>query len=122
MKYVSKEFIAFIAVGLANTFCTYLLYIILLKIISYVASFSIAYVTGIAISYVLNSMIVFRKPLRWHKGLCFPFLYAILYAFGLILLQMLVECMAVNPYVAPLIVIAVNIPLSFFLCRLVIVG
>ena len=122
MKYVSREFAAFIAVGLANTICTYFLYVLLVMLFPYGLSFSLAYLAAIGLSYVLNSVFVFREPMSWRKGIRFPAVYALLYAFCVTMLWVLVEGFLIHPYVAPLLILAASVPLSFLLSRFFIRG
>jgi putative flippase GtrA len=122
MKCVSREFAAFIAVGLANTIFTYLFYLLLLMFVPYAVSYTLAYLAGIGLSYGLNSVFVFREPLSWRKGLRFPAVYAVLYVFSVTMLWVLVEGFLIHPYVAPLLVLAASVPLSFLLSRFVIRG
>lgn len=88
----------------------------------YSAAYTIEYVTGIAISYYLNSRFVFRQPLQWKKAFQFPLVYVAQYLAGLVLLSLLVELVHIKQEFAPVLVIAATVPLTFILSRLIIKG
>lgn len=117
-----SEKVRFLAIGAGNAIATYLLYLLLLRIVPYPVAYSLSYLAGIAISYVANSMLVFRAPMSRASAVRFPLVYVFQYAAGLALLAILVEFLAVPPWIAPWIVTAVLIPASYVLTRHVLVS
>lgn len=123
MKYIkgnAREYAAFLASGAVNSASTYVLYILLLRLVSYRVSYSLAYVSGIFISYYLNSRWVFKEPLSLVKFLQYPAVYIVQYLLGLATLYICVDILAMSQWLAPLVVIAVTVPATFFLSRYII--
>jgi putative flippase GtrA len=121
-RFISSEFVRYVIVGGANTVITYLAYLALLPVMSYPLAYSLTYAAGIVIAYVLNARFVFRQPLRWRSALSFPLVYVMQYLAGIALLAVLVETLHVGADIAPALVIAITVPLTFVLSRLIIKG
>jgi putative flippase GtrA len=82
-------------------------------------AYTIAYVAGIALSYVLNTWYVFRVR-RDLRGLAlFPLVYLAQYLIGMLVLSLAVNSFGVPAKFALLISIAITIPMTFLLSRLV---
>lgn len=115
-------FVRFIISGGLNTVVTYGIYLVLLQQMSYQVSYTIAYVFGILLSYVLSRVFVFQS----HKGLksvlLFPLVYLVQYGAGILILWFCIDMMGINQKIAPLIVIAITIPITFLLSRFVFVS
>lgn len=112
----------FVFAGAANTGVTYLLYLALLVWIRYEIAYAMAYVIGIGISYVVNSIFVFRQPLAWRAAVAFPLVYVVQLVLGSALLKVLVDGMHVAEQYAPLLVVALMLPVTYFVSRRVVVG
>lgn len=111
------EFLSFVAVGAINTALTYGLYVALVHFIHYQVAYAIAYVAGVFLQFLLHSRFVFRVPLRWANMLGYPPIHVVMYGFGAALLHALVEWIGIGTRVAPLLVIAISVPLSFAFTR-----
>jgi len=112
----------FLVAGVLNTALTYLLYVLLLQVVSYRVAFTLAYVAGILVSYALSARFVFRKQTSWRSFLRFPFVYLAQYLAGLLLVSLLVEWLSVPAWLAPLVALLVTIPLTYVLSRAVFAG
>lgn len=117
MKFYDRQFPRFLAVGAANTVLGYGVYAALNTVLDYRAAYTAAYVFGIVVSYVLNSLLVFRARLRWRSFAAFPAVYALQYVLGIALLWLLVRVMGLHELLAPLVVIPVTIPITFLATR-----
>lgn len=113
----SRELARFVMASALNTALTYLLYLGLLRIVSYRWAYSLSYVAGIFLSFVLNSLYVFRVPLRWRRLLPYPSVYLVQYFLGLAVAWAGVEVLGVDERLVPIAVIAVTVPVSFVLTR-----
>lgn len=100
-----------------NTGLTYLLYLGLLWVVTYPWAYSVSYIAGIFLSFVVNSLYVFRRPLRWRRLLPYPLVYATQYGVGLAITFAGVELFGVDEKLVPIAVIAVTVPISFLLTR-----
>jgi putative flippase GtrA len=117
-----KQFVRFALMGGLNTLLTYGVYAILVGVLPYTVSYTVAYLLGIGLSYYLNARFVFRAPLRVGTAATYPLVYLVQYLVGVALLRLLVEALRVSELIAPLVVIALTLPLIFALSRLVLRG
>lgn len=119
-KISSSEFIRFVIVGVINTFIGFIFYYLLLQIFPYLAAYSIMYILGIALSYLLNSFFVFQNEIRFSKLIQFPLVYLAQYIVGIITLKIIVDILKMNKLVAVVITILVALPITFFLSKKII--
>ncbi|MDF3197209.1 GtrA family protein [Pseudomonas sp. 1912-s] len=117
-KIFKKDFSRFLLSGGFNTIVTYGAYLLLLKYFSYNTSYTMAYVGGIILAYVLNRFFVFGS----HKGIksvvLFPLVYLAQYLVSLIVLWAWVEKLGLDERAAPLLAIAITVPMTFILTKL----
>jgi putative flippase GtrA len=112
----------FLFAGGLNTAVTYLMYLGLLQVTSYQISYAIAFVSGIAISYVLNRVFVFKVHQGYRSVLMLPLVYLIQYLTGSAAMWMWVDLLHQHPVFAPAISIGVTLPLTYFLSKFAFVG
>lgn len=112
-----RPFFRFLVAGALNSAATYLLYLAALWVLPYRWAYTLAYVAGIGIAFVLNSLFVFRVPLRWRKLLRFPLVYLVQYLLGIVVLSLAVERLGLDPRLGPIAVLLVTVPVSFVLSR-----
>jgi len=112
------QFTRFLATGLVNTAVGYGAYLGLLRWTSYEIAYAAAYVIGIVVAYVLNSLFVFRSPIGLRTALRYPFVYLAQYLFGAGLLYAMVGWLGVDRRWAALVALALSVPLSFLLNRI----
>jgi putative flippase GtrA len=115
------RFLRFLISGGINTVATYATYLALLSIFEYRLAYSIAYVTGIFLSYVFNRTFVFQTHRGWRSVLLFPFVYLTQYMAGLAIVWAWVGQLHLAQSLAPLVAILVTIPLTYLLSRYVFV-
>jgi putative flippase GtrA len=108
--------------GVVNTVGSYVLYLGLLYLVSYRWAYTIAFVTGILASYAVNTHFVFRGRWSWGRAARFPAVYVVQYLAGLALLWLLVERFGMDDRLAPLFVISVSVPLTYFMSKAIIGG
>lgn len=112
----------FLLAGGVNTAITYLLYLVLLTVTSYKVSYTIAFITGIGISYILGRVFVFKTHQGYRSALMLPLVYLIQYLAGIAVVWVWVDLLHQHPMVAPAIAIAVTLPLTFLLSKFAFVG
>jgi len=110
-------FARFLMSGLFNTAVTYVLYLLFLQFMSYQLAYSVVFVIGILISYVLNAGFVFRTRMTLKTLARFPLVYGAQYVLGMGLVLGLVEVVGLATWLAPLGAIMVTVPLTFVLSR-----
>lgn len=111
------EFARFLGVGVVNTGVGYGVYLLLLRWLGYELAYAAAYVVGIVVAYVLNSLFVFRSPLRLRTALRYPFVYLAQYLFGSVLLYFMVRWLGLDRRWAALVALILSVPVSFLLNR-----
>jgi putative flippase GtrA len=107
----------FLLSGAVNTGVTYVIYLLLLRVVSYTISFTIAFAAGIALSFILNRTFVFGKPRLARRHLLFPLVYVVQYLVGLGIVHLWVGYAGWEPRWAPLASIVVTVPLTFLLSK-----
>jgi putative flippase GtrA len=112
------ELARFLGAGLVNTAVGYGVYLILLHRIGYELAYAAAYVAGVIVAYMLNSLFVFRSQIGWRTALRYPLVYLAQYLFGAALLYGMVRWLAFDRRWAALIALALSVPISFLLNRL----
>lgn len=118
-KILQVDFARFLLSGGFNTLVTYGIYLLLLNVLSYKTSYTVAYVAGIVLAYSLNRYFVFKS----HQGIksvaLFPLVYLAQYLTSLLILWVWVEKLGLDSRIAPLIAIAITVPMTFVLSRYV---
>ncbi|HET9670655.1 MAG TPA: GtrA family protein [Casimicrobiaceae bacterium] len=117
MSRTSSQFLRYLVAGGVNTLATYALLVALMRVLPYLAAYTSAYVLGIALGYALQSRFVFGVPIAWRTALRFPLAYIAQYAFGALLLWLMVSRMDVAPDLAAIVVVVASIPVGFLLNR-----
>ncbi|MFC1758317.1 GtrA family protein [Planctomycetota bacterium] len=106
----------FVVSGGLNSALSLAIYWILALFLPYRLAYTIAYICGICISYVLQAKWVFRGRMTL-RHVAFPMVYLVQYVLGIGLLSLLVELLAVPQSLAPLLVIVATLPVTFCLSR-----
>jgi putative flippase GtrA len=94
------------------------LYLLLLRFMQYTLAYSVAFVAGIVISYLLNSTFVFRATARARTLALFPLIYVVQYVVGLAVVAIWVDLLGLPDTLAPLAAVAVTLPITYLLTRL----
>ena len=115
----ASSFLRFLISGGVNTATTYAFYLALLHVTGYKLAYSIAYVFGIVLSFVINRFFVFQTHRGWRSMLLFPLVYLAQYLVSLGVVWIWVEYLHLMKELAPLIAIVITIPLTFVLSRFV---
>ena len=115
------EALRFVLVGAANTAVTYALYLVLLRAWVPMAAYATAYACGIVLSYLATSAWVFRVRPSWAGLARFPVVHLVQALVSFAAFHALVDVLSVPPAVAPLIIVAATLPITFLLARRVIV-
>ena len=121
-RFINKKFSHFVVMGGVNTLLSYGVYVAALQITSYQVAYSISYFLGILISYYLNTVFVFKSSFSLVKAFKYPVVYVVQYLLGVFLLVVLVEWLGVDAYFAPIAVIVLTIPVTYYLSRKIIEG
>lgn len=113
------RWLRFIFGGGVNTVFTYGVYLALNLIMTYRWAYLIAYVLGVVFAYYFNAVFVFDARLSWKGLFAYPVVYIVQYGVSALLLEGLVKALDMSPKLAPLVVIVVMIPITYFLNKYV---
>ena len=122
MRSINREFYRFLFWGGVNTLSGYLIYAFLLRFLPYLLCYTIAFVISVFVSYFLNSKFVFNQELRLSKAIKYPLVYLAQYLIGTISLYLLVQILRVNKLLAPVFVVVLTIPVTYYLSRKIVRG
>ncbi len=111
-----RQFARFLVGGTVNTGAGYGLFVVLTGWMPPSAAYSITYPFGIVCSYLINTFFVFRTRASIRSATRFPLAYLITYLVGLGLLAGLTGA-GLDSRLAMVVVIAVNVPLTFVMTR-----
>lgn len=116
-RQIPSPFVRFLISGGVNTLGTYLLYVALLMVMPYWLSYAIAFVSGIALAYVLNRLFVFGAPRSEKKAAMLPLVYLAQYGLGALIVYLWAGMLGWPAAFAPLASIAISVPLTFAASR-----
>jgi putative flippase GtrA len=119
---LQNRFVRFLGTGGINTAITYLIYLILLRVMNYQLSYTITYITGIILAFFLNRRFVFRTHRGWKSILLYPLVYVFQYLFGMLVLWFIVNQLAWSAKLGPLFVVVLSVPLTYLLSKFIFVG
>lgn len=118
-KLLFQNFKKFLISGVFNTFLTYGVYLALLMFLPYTTSYTISYVTGIVLAYMLNRFFVFKEHRGLRSVVLLPLVYLVQYVVSMLVLWCWVEKFGFADLLAPLVAITITIPITYMLSRLV---
>lgn len=118
---MNLRFFRFLLTGGFNTGVTYVFYLVLLNFLPYMWSYSISYVCGIVLAFVLGRFFVFKEHRGLKSVLFFPFVYVAQYIFGMLVVWFWVNKLFFSQALAPLAAITLSLPLTYLLTKLVFV-
>ena len=113
--------IKFLFSGVINTVITYIIYLTLLKLLSYQLSYTIAFIFGIAIAFFLNHTFVFNANKSWKSIAIFPLVYLFQYFFGVLVLWFFISFLGLDPKLGPIVVAILSLPFTYWLCSFIFV-
>ena len=117
MRQPGTRVLRYLAVGLANTAASYAIYLMLLRFMPYGWAYTVAFVAGIGIAYLLQSRFVFDAQASWGTFFAFPLVYVVQYAVGGLALRLLVETGLMSRELALFAVLLVTVPAGFAMSR-----
>ncbi len=119
MRWSNAEFLRFLVVGGINTAIGYGMYLLFNVVMDYRLAYTLSYLCGILVAFVLNSILVFRQALRWKSLAIYPVVYVLQYGLGLLLVWVCVSILYLPEAYAPLVVIPLAIPMTYAANRII---
>ena len=119
---IPGRIIRFALVGVLNTATYYGLYLFFGLLLPYLAAHALAFVLSMIGSFFLNCYFTFRTKPTWRKFILFPLSNVTNFVVTSVGLYVLVQFVAVNQRIAPLLAASVAIPVTFVVAQLVLAG
>jgi putative flippase GtrA len=108
----------FVLGGGLSTAVTWALFLVLARTMQPTSAYTLTYVVGIGLAYVINSRFVFRSALGWRTLWRYPLVYAVQYAYGLTVISILAGYLGLRNEFAITIVTITAVPITFLLTKL----
>lgn len=112
----------FLIGGAVNTIATLVAYWLLLTVTSYPIAYTVSFVAGVFTGFAINTVFVFRVPWAFRKLLAFPLIHGVNYLCGMIVVAVSVHVLGIDAWLAPLVAIAVTLPINYLMTKFVIAG
>lgn len=117
LSFRRSSVLKFLASGAFNTGATYLVYLALLPVLPYRWSYTISYLLGIAMAYMLYRYFVFGTSAGRFGPVWVTLIYLLQYLAGLALVSFWVQGLQAPSILAPAFAVAVTLPLTYVLNR-----
>lgn len=112
-----RVLIKFILGGLINTSITYFIFLALNFFVAYWLAYSAAFIIGVIISFAINRNFVFNENSGLKSFAVLLVFYLGLLAYNNAILYLLVSKTSLPEEIAVILVIALNVPISFLFIR-----
>ncbi|MBD7913365.1 MULTISPECIES: GtrA family protein [Clostridium] len=116
--FFSKEFISFVVIGIINTFNGVVFSYIYSSFFNENLAFVFGYISGLVISYLLNSLITFKEKLKFKKFIKFAISYIPNFVIQNIVVVIVFNIMGIYKLVAYGLAAAIGVPVTFVLMKL----
>lgn len=114
-----KRFLRFAGVGAINTGVSFLIYVVLVKSnLHYILSSIVAYIAGIAVSYLLNTFFVFQEKRTASNLFKFVSVYLTALLINLTLLYLAVDIIGISKIMGQIAVTALVLFYNYFLQKI----
>lgn len=115
--FFSREFISFIIIGLINTFNGVIFAYIYSSFLNENIAFIAGYISGLIISYILNSLITFKEKLFFIKFIKFAISYIPNFIIQNIVVYLVFNLMGLHKLIAYSSASIIGIPVTFILMK-----
>lgn len=115
--FFSKEFIMFIIIGVINTFNGTIFSYIYSIFINENTAFILGYISGLIISYILNSLITFKDNLDFKQFMRFVISYIPNFIIQNIVVIIVFNIMGLNKAIAYLLAAIIGVPITFIFIK-----
>lgn len=115
--FLNKEFVFFIVIGVINTFNGVVFSFIYSSLINENLAFVLGYISGLAISYILNSYITFKEKLSFTKFIKFSVSYIPNFIIQNIVVIITFNILGLHKLIAYCLAAIIGIPVTFILLK-----
>ncbi|CEP81538.1 GtrA family protein [Paraclostridium sordellii] len=115
--FISKQFIYFLIIGVVNTFNGVIFSYIYSSIFNENLSFVLGYISGLFISYLLNSFITFRQPLSLKKFINFSVSYIPNFIIQNVTVFVVFNILGYHKLLAYILAAVLGVPITFLFLK-----
>ncbi|NMF04427.1 GtrA family protein [Clostridium beijerinckii] len=115
--FYTKEFVTFLIIGVINTFNGTVFSYIYSSFLNENVAFIVGYISGLIISYLLNSLITFKEKLQLNKFIKFAISYIPNFIIQNIVVIIVFNLMGLNKLIAYLLAAIIGVPITFILMK-----
>lgn len=115
--FFTKEFILFLIIGVINTFNGVVFAAFYSKFLNDNLAFAAGYISGLFISYVLNSLVTFKEKLSFYKFIKFAISYIPNFIIQNIAVFIIFNVMGWPNIVAYALAAVIGVPVTFILMK-----
>ena len=116
--FFNKEFIIFIIIGIINTLSSTVFAMIYSSVLAPTIAFVPGYLTGVVVSYTLNSIVTFKEKLNLTKFMKFGVSTIPNFIIQWITVYIVVELMGIHKLVAYGLAAIIGVPVTFVILKL----
>lgn len=115
--FFTREFITFLIIGVVNTFNGTIFSYIYSSFLNENIAFVVGYISGLFISYILNSLITFKEKLNFSKFIKFAISYIPNFIIQNIVVVIVFNMLGLNKLFAFLLAAIIGVPITFILMK-----
>ncbi|SFC55590.1 GtrA family protein [Clostridium uliginosum] len=115
--FFSRQFIMFVIIGIINTFNGVVFSYIYSSFLNENLAFIFGYISGLFISYILNSIITFKEKLDFQKFIKFAISYIPNFIIQNIVVLIVFNIMGIHKLIAYGLAAIIGIPVTFILMK-----
>lgn len=115
--FFTKQFILFLIIGVINTFAGTMFSYIYSTFLNENLAFAAGYITGILISYILNSFITFKESLNFNKFIKFSVSCIPNFIIQNIVVIVVFNILGLNKLIAYMLAAIIGVPVTFILMK-----
>ncbi|MEU7426491.1 GtrA family protein [Streptomyces sp. NPDC040750] len=116
-RQTARQILTFAVVGAVNTATYYVLYLLFLTRLPYLAAHVLAFSLSMVGSFFLNARFTYRTRPTWRKFLLFPLTNATNFVITTLGVYVIVDVLGAGSRFAPLLASAAAIPVTFVVSR-----
>jgi len=115
--FFTREFITFLIIGVVNTFNGTIFSYMYSSFLNENVAFVLGYISGLFISYILNSLITFKEKLNITKFIKFALSYIPNFIIQNIVVVIVFNILGLNKLIAFLLAAIIGVPITFILMK-----
>lgn len=115
--FLNREFILFIIIGVINTFNGVVFSFIYSSLLNENIAFILGYISGLIISYLLNSYITFKEKFSFNKFIKFTVSYIPNFLIQNIVVIIILNILGLHKLIAYCLAAIIGIPVTFILLK-----